>query len=94
MSVIIIKFRDMPASIHWPENHQGRVCMQTGDRQRKKISNPVYSAKWCLPDTRGRVARIIYGGDSQRGKGRVVAINAARLRKKRRTKKKANLGGS
>ena len=63
--------------------------MQTGDKQRKKISNPVYSAKWCLPGTRGRVARVIYGGDGRRGKGLVVTINAARVRKK----KEANLGG-
>ena len=86
MSVIITKFRDMPTSIHWPENHQGRVCMQTGDKQRKKISNPVYSAKWCLPGTCGRVARVIYGGDGRHRKGLVVAINAARVRKKKRSK--------
>ena len=58
-----------------------------GGQTKGKISNPVYSAKWCLPGTHACIACIIYGSDSQCGKGLVVAINAARVRKK-----KANLG--
>ena len=54
------------------------------DGPRKKISNTVYPAKWFLPGMCGHVAHVIYGGDSQHRRSLVVAINTARVRKKKK----------